>query len=743
MLAIVGFCALNFLVSFFRYAVSFTIFRFSIPARSLYRSFVAGQVGALSFGGPFAQGLARQALLPAVGVSPSIIAVLGLAERAIALLTLLALAIVAAFSYFPEMAGSIDLRMQEIDASLYLGAMALVVIAFVFLAPLRAQTSWREIFKTISVLGATRSIALSFVSHLAMLGAFACSLLAWGGKLGMEEVAALAIVMLVSSLPISFSGWGVREAASAFMLAKLGYPEATGVAVGLTVGLCSLVPLLLAAGLNVARRTAPKVEPHAPGRHLDLIHLDRSLVVGMAAAIGCLVFFQVRLSVGLHMTNLNAADLLATISVVIVAAELYMRRSERSALRSSAWTRALLIFSALIAFGSVVAILQGATTWGLLNRGLGWMLILSYATVGLCIAIVGRPQDISSALLSVVFANALVTLVQIAANLGALVPGASNSLWLIGWHALTLDPNAYCLQCALSLAGWYTLLAQGARIPNDGWRGKLFWLAPVILGTGMILTMSRIGLIFFLVVSGTSLALPRSRKRTIINVVASSACGFALPPTLKIMVLLTQTYGVEAVSLGIRLGDKNSDGERLQTIADGLKLWLEHPLIGSGLGGYMEQRLANGLPPQVIHNIYVWLLAETGLVGLALALAAFAVFALGIFRVYRRAGLSGAVYGAAVGLLLFLMGGMVHDFFYQRSLWLMLGLFAAMLGRSRLRVAQNEPGDETLALAPAQEAAADARALPFALSGPIGPSSPERRSAAVAMGDERRSSLVN
>ena len=41
------------------------------------------------------------------------------------------------------------------------------------------------------------------------------------------------------------------------------HPEATGVAVGLTVGLCSLVPLLLAAGFNVIRRTPPKSPPQA------------------------------------------------------------------------------------------------------------------------------------------------------------------------------------------------------------------------------------------------------------------------------------------------------------------------------------------------------------------------------------------------------------------------------------------------------------------------------------------------
>lgn len=673
-LGVVAFCLLNYGVSFKRFVTSFKILKFRIPAWALYPAFFAGQIGALSIGGPFAQGFARQAMLSRTGISPSVAAFLGLAERAIALLSLLALATTAALFYFPEAASQFDVQVQGISAFLYAVALALVVVGFVAVAPVRVKTSWRRTFKTVSLAGTLQSILLSFASHLAMLGAFSCALLTWGGQIGMAEIAALCIVMFISALPISFSGWGVREAAAAFMLAQLGKPEAVGVAVGVTVGLCSLLPLLASSAYEFVRNTA-RPPPLLQRKRVAMAHLDRSIVLGMAGVIACLIFFQVRIAAGSHLTNVNGADLLATVALIIAGTELYVRRADVDADQWKTWLGPLALLTSLIAIAALSSVWNGGGTWGLVNRGLGWLLILSYAMIGLTVRLVGRSQDVAAVLLSIVFANALVALIQIAANLYSIAGRDDLGTWFVGWHALTLDANAYCLQCCLSLIAWHVVRDQGSALPRGAIARGLFAFVPLILSSGVLLTRSRVGVVLLLVVSAASLLLPRVRRRSLASLLAAAVFAPGATAALEFSLRASNRYSGGAV----RLADKASDGERWQTIQDGLDLWFQHPIFGSGLGGYVQARLSSGQPPQVIHNIYVWLLAEAGIVGFGLATVAFTAFAVGVFRAYKQQGLTSSVYGAAVTLFVFLTGGLVHDFFYQRTVWLMLGLFAANL----------------------------------------------------------------
>ena len=61
----------------------------------------------------------------------------------------------------------------------------------------------------------------------------------------------------------------------------------------------------------------------------------------------------------------------------------------------------------------------------------------------------------------------------------------------------------------------------------------------------------------------------------------------------------------------------------MYSIVEGLRMFKEHPLVGRGLGGFRQQMAELGVfgghgLPLVIHSTPVWLLAETGLIGLLL-----------------------------------------------------------------------------------------------------------------------------
>jgi O-antigen ligase len=60
-----------------------------------------------------------------------------------------------------------------------------------------------------------------------------------------------------------------------------------------------------------------------------------------------------------------------------------------------------------------------------------------------------------------------------------------------------------------------------------------------------------------------------------------------------------------------------SDAQRWQSTVLGFQAWLKHPVFGNGLGAFLLDREAAGLPALVIHSVPVWFLAEMGVVGLA------------------------------------------------------------------------------------------------------------------------------
>lgn len=107
-----------------------------------------------------------------------------------------------------------------------------------------------------------------------------------------------------------------------------------------------------------------------------------------------------------------------------------------------------------------------------------------------------------------------------------------------------------------------------------------------------------------------------------------------------------------------------SDNERWLTLVGGWEMFLDHPLLGAGLGAYIKDH------DIVIHSVPLWLMAEMGLVGLA-------IMAAPIFMIFlteaRRPDKDTAGLILILIITTFAAFGLVHDILYQRGFWLMLG----------------------------------------------------------------------
>src|SRR5262249_9641131 len=157
------------------------------------------------------------------------------------------------------------------------------------------------------------------------------------------------------------------------------------------------------------------------------------------------------------------------------------------------------------------------------------------------------------------------------------------------------NPNAFAFQLLMPLA-----LLFGWRLPRSA-RGPLPWqlVGAVVLLATVVLTRSRAGLLRLvgaLVLAAVLHVVPPrvllARRTLVVAPVAGAALvvvGLAAWGTVDR--LTAALFGA-----GWRPLADESDALRWQTIALGWQAWLQHPVLGLGLGTFMLSREAAGSP---------------------------------------------------------------------------------------------------------------------------------------------------
>lgn len=158
-------------------------------------------------------------------------------------------------------------------------------------------------------------------------------------------------------------------------------------------------------------------------------------------------------------------------------------------------------------------------------------------------------------------------------------------------------------------------------------------IAYLMIGTGaLLLTLSRVAIVVWLLILiglclriylRTKLYIPNMYIRVIIIGLFISLC----------------TFGLFASPLGARIFETSLTEEAVQQrtilIESAMSIFQSNPLFGVGLGnflpalGIIQQPLSFGLYLQPVHNIFLLLLAEIGIVG-------FLFFAMFLLQTFRR-----------------------------------------------------------------------------------------------------------
>lgn len=383
--------------------------------------------------------------------------------------------------------------------------------------------------------------------------------------------------------------------------------------------------------------------------------------------------------------RINIADLLLPFAGLGIALSLIFRNSAWPVFKikyAYAWLAALtLVLSGALVHGYFSN--GGWSHWALVNKYLGWLTLLSLFMWGGWVATNARPETMR-ALMRIFATSGLALLglgmgVLLLRDAGLISGGSVFEYPLSGFMS---NRNAYAFfVCCLSVVLAVFHFRHQPLVPL--WAIAAFFfllpLAHTLIGSraGWFLhPLILIGLIAF----GRKEAI----KPVLLPLLAGIALVAALAATHTIEISRNQQFRLIG-QMKMVVAEENldftspetqqkyrrhSDAYRIQAAYDAVSLWKTSPVFGAGLGTFLAYQAERyGQFMDVVDNSPLWLLSETGLLGLAIFLGFYGVSVYGLIRAGDPLSL------ALAGILLaFGMFCLLHEMIYTRFMWFFLGL---------------------------------------------------------------------
>jgi uncharacterized membrane protein YbhN (UPF0104 family) len=481
-----------------------------------------------------------------------------------------------------------------------------------------------------------------------------------------DLVAASFIIMFAASLPISLSGWGIRELGAVFVLKAIGIPPETAVAIAVIIGALSFLVTTAIAAISLALPTRPVATAPAFPPRREAPDIAAALAWLVPPLVATLIVIQIKAPTVSGLLNFNPADPVAVVGAALFVREVIKGGAPAWRVAQLPWHVAAMTATIILSF--LIGVLSfGSTDWALFNRLVGWFVLLAYATTGALIVQAAGMTGASICLntfVGAVLGAVAIGLMMIAGQNASL--NLSTYLQVLPLEGLSGNRNAFAFLIVMALACTPVIGANA--------------IVLALLGLGVWFTGSFAGLGAAALVALTGTLRGHFPAFTIVKAAIFAAMIILLLAAAPMLTVTTATLTSEATLSALHYSNF-SMAQRFESLTGGLELFLQHPVFGAGLGAYMDARTRAGAP-LVIHSTPLWLLAEMGLAG-------FAAFAWFGFKLIRNA-IAGKDRESAA-LLLVVLGfctmGAVHDMMYQRSIWLLAGALlvasAAQTGPSK------------------------------------------------------------
>ena len=476
-------------------------------------------------------------------------------------------------------------------------------------------------------------------------------------------IGGFAIVVLATSIPIGFGGWGVREAAAAGVFLALGLPPEIGIVIGVLYGFLNLIILVATILILKPKETKPlptstKIEN--PFKGINFWPVTSLLIVALLP-------FQIRLPLTEGVVTLNSVDVIAVIAMInFILLEWLSSRIKALWADQLMWP-GLVAIGLMIVIGWFVGWLHfGSNEWATANRLTGLIVVFSFLFAGSAMRRYIDPPMMAK--LSIVLLFSLTASVIIKIIVHNLI-GFDISIffnWTVYVNGFIGDRNAFSFMAGL--AAVFVIFHFPQFQNKNGQRNAIAVLLST-LSAFILFTGSRSGLgatVFIL------LWLFVSMPRHIPQIFAAALGTYAF---IQFVNFFGQTKPITFLD-NRYVNDILAISEpRANTLESGLNLFIANPIFGAGLGAGIRD---TGL---VIHNLYIWILGEMGLIGVMLCLPIAAAFMRVFFQILGDKTYPLKDHGQLHALILFVIicGGfsLVQDVAYQRILWLLVGFIMA------------------------------------------------------------------
>lgn len=331
-----------------------------------------------------------------------------------------------------------------------------------------------------------------------------------------------------------------------------------------------------------------------------------------------------------------------------------------------------------------VSLLNGYITngflsgWAFVNKYVGYIILASYFCIGGWLAVVARKgKDVREFLVSVtVYFFLFVFVLSITAFLTQVIAPVFFGWPQFPWAGFMANRNAYMLLAVLVMC--FVVFYDGVQEnPIPRWAISLFWfLMPVF----WVYNASRAG--WFVMAILILYYVAKSPLKKIRYLLPLFAVGSVFSYGLTQAINITDVSEATQLRLLVKLITPQEDEEmymgdmkRLIALEDGLELYAQsNPILGAGLGAYKPFQIGKrGEFIEVIDFTGLWLLTETGILGL-LSFSGF--FAFCIYTVFQRHKETEDVFFLSflAFLICFAAMSLLHEFMYTRFVWFFLGM---------------------------------------------------------------------
>jgi glycosyltransferase involved in cell wall biosynthesis len=524
-----------------------------------------------------------------------------------------------------------------------------------------------------------RTVVLTAFIQLCTMAAYVIAARAVAPTIPLSNLcASAAVVAFAASLPISFAGWGVRELSAVVILGMVGLQSGAALTVSILMGSLSLMAVIFIAmaSLLIPTRSVTIAVPSVDIS--DRIDVVRIMQRGIPLLTATAVLFQIHVPVGATLLNVNLADPMAILGGALFFFYFVFRGTPRWRL---SWLNGHVVVATAVV---LLAFLHGYyafgwSDWAFTNKMLGWFVLLSYGATGALIVTANR-GDLPLLLRAFVGGCTGIVLLELTLLLLNVTIGKLPQ----GWISLPLDgfshnrnAFAFVLLLAICCTSLMPLKVRhwilGIMLGGLWYAGsRASWgVVLILLPVAVYLHIFRIHTVVFGIVIGVAI----SALIILAPFLISSLLSIIIFPAPEQIIIFPAPEHLHIWNTII--SPSSSDTERFTSILGGLRLFIENPFFGAGLGGYIATT-TNAARPVIIHSTPVWLLAEMGLIGfLAISIPALRIF----WTEWKRPQRDIAAKLLLVILVVFAIESSIHEMLYQRSIWLLLGALLAYVPR--------------------------------------------------------------